>query len=85
MGIGIPDFLMNLMSCHGFLKNKNPVVVLKFPKRMLEQYFSKVFTLFDCNTNNLAKLPNEVKDRIYTEDAKNSDKVVICNTTISST
>ena len=27
LGIGIPDLLMNLMSCHGFLKNINPVVV----------------------------------------------------------
>ena len=51
LGIGIPDLLMNLMSCHGFLKNKNPVVILKCPKRMLEYFFSKRFTLFDCNQN----------------------------------
>ena len=76
---------MNLMSCRGFMKNKNPVVILKFPKGILEYYLSKVFTLFDCNTNNLAKLPNEVKDRIHLEDTENSDKVMICNTTITST
>ena len=35
LGIGIPDLLMNLMSCHEFLKNINYVVVLKCPKRML--------------------------------------------------
>ena len=33
--IGIPDLLINLMSCHGFLNNINYVVVLKCPKRML--------------------------------------------------
>ena len=38
LGIGIPDLLMNLMSCHGFLKNKTSVVILKCPKRMLEYY-----------------------------------------------
>ena len=34
--IGIPDLFINLMSCHGFFKNINYVVILKFPKRMLE-------------------------------------------------
>ena len=85
LGIGIPDLLMNLMSCHGFLKNKNPVVILKFPKRMLEYYFSKGFTILECNYNNLAKLPNEVKQIIHAEDTDNSDKVMICSTTIPST
>ena len=70
--------------CPVFLKNKNPVVILKFPTRMLEYYFSKGFTLFDCNTNNLAKLPNDVKYRTHAEDAGNSDKVMICSTTIIS-
>ena len=36
LGIGIPNLLMNLMSFHGFLKNINPIVILKCPKRMLE-------------------------------------------------
>ena len=59
LGIGIPDLLMNLMSCHGFLKKINYVIILKCPKRMLEYYFSKGFTILECNVNNLEKLPNE--------------------------
>ena len=47
LGIIIPYLSMNLMSCHGFLKNINAIVILKFPKKMLEYYFSKVFTPFD--------------------------------------
>ena len=35
-GIRITYLLMNLMSCHGFLKNKDYVVILKFPNRMFE-------------------------------------------------
>ena len=85
LGIGIPDLLTNLMSCHGFLKNKDSVVILKFPNRMFEYYFSKVFTYFDCNKINFEKLPSEVKDRIYAELTDNSDKVMICSTTIIST
>ena len=34
--IGIPYLLMNLISCRGFFKNINYVVILKFPKSMLE-------------------------------------------------
>ena len=36
LGFGIPDLLMNLLSCHGFLKNNDYVVILKCPNRMLE-------------------------------------------------
>ena len=51
----------------------------------MEYYFSKVFTFLKCNTNNLAKLPNEAKDRIHAEDTENSLKFMTCTTTISST
>ena len=59
LGIEIPYLLMNLMSCHGFLKNINYVVILKCPKKMLEYYFSKGFNILECNVNNLAKLPTQ--------------------------
>ena len=51
----------------------------------MEYYLSKIFTLFECNTINLAKLPNEVKYIIHAEDTDNSDKVMTCTTTITST
>ena len=70
LGIRIPYLLMNLMFCRGFLKNINPVVILKCPKSMFEYYFSKGFTLFECNTTNLSKLPNDVKYRICGEDTE---------------
>ena len=54
------------MSCHGFSKIKNPIVILKCPKRMLEYYFLKGFNLFDCDINNLAKILSEVKVRTHT-------------------
>ena len=76
---------MNLMSCHGFLKNINYVVILKFPKRMLEYYLSKGFTILECNDNNLAKLTNDVKQITHTEETDNSEKVMTCINTITST
>ena len=83
--IGIPDMLMILMSCLDFLKNKYSFVILKYPNRMFEYYFSKWFIHFYCNKSNLEKLPSEVKDKIYAEVTDHSEKVVICSTTITST
>ena len=58
---------MNLIYCHRLLDNINYVVILKCPKRILEYYFTKVFTILECNVNNLVKTPNEVKQRIHAE------------------
>ena len=49
---------------------------------MFEYYLSKIFTYFDCNIINLEKLPTEVKFRDYAKETYNSDKVIICSTTI---
>ena len=73
------------MYCHAFLKKINSVFILKCAKRMLEYYFSRGFTLFECNTINLAKIPNEVKQRIHSEHTGNSDKVMTCTTAIPPT
>ena len=42
-GIGIPVILLNMLSCHGFLNNNEPIVILKCPNRMSEYYFNKGF------------------------------------------
>ena len=52
---------------------------------MLEYYFSKGFTILECNDNNLAKLPNEVQEIIPAEETDNSDKVMECINKIPST
>ena len=84
LGIGIPDLLMNLISCRGFFNSINCVVILKCSKRMLEWYFSKGFSILKCNVNNLEKLPNEVKQIIHAEETDNSYKVMTCINTIIS-
>ena len=45
---------------------------------MSEYYFSKEFTILECNDNNLEKLLNEVKQIIHAEETDNSDKVMTC-------
>ena len=76
---------MNSMSCHGFLRNINSSVVLKCPKRMLEYYFSKVFTILECNDNYLEKLLDDVKKRTHAKESDNSDRFMTCINTIPST
>ena len=82
---GIPDILLDLLSCQGLLKNNESVVVLKFPNRMFEYYFNKGFIIFNCDEKTLKRLPSQVKDRVGAEVTFNSDKVVLCYTTIPST
>ena len=85
LGFGIPYLLLNLLSCQGFSKNNESVVILKFPHRMSEYYFNKGFIIFDCDEEILKRLPSQVKERVGSEVTVNSDLVMICYTTIPST
>ena len=75
---------MNFLSCQSFLKNNESVVILKFPNRMFEYYFNRGFVIFNCDENNLKRLPYEVKDIVGAEVTVNSEKIMICSTTIPS-
>ena len=55
MGLVIPDILLNLLSCHGFLKNNDSVVILKCPNKMYEYNFNKIFVILECNEDLLKK------------------------------
>ena len=48
-------------------------------------YFNKGFIIFDCDEDNLKRLPSLVNDRVGAEVTINSDKVMLCYTTIPST
>ena len=49
LGFGIPDLLMNLLSCHGFLKKNDYIVILKCPNMMFKYFLNKGFIIFDCD------------------------------------
>ena len=85
LGLGIPDLLLNLLSCQGFSKKNESIVIPRFPNGMFEYYFNKGFIIFNCDENNLKRFPSEVKDRVGAEVTVNSDKAMICSTTIPST
>ena len=52
---------------------------------MFEYYSNKGFIIFYCDKNNLENFPYEIKERIGVEVTDNSDKFMICSTTITST
>ena len=43
LGIGIPELLRNLLSCHGFMKKPNSTVILNFRNRLINNNLSKGF------------------------------------------
>ena len=52
-GIGTTDLLLNMLSCNGFLKNNDSVVILKCPNRMYEYYSKKGFVELICDEDHL--------------------------------
>ena len=60
-------------------------MILKCPNRISEYYFNKGFIQLTCDDNHLETLPVRVKDRLGAELKLNSDLVMLCYTTITST
>ena len=85
LGFGIPDLLLNFLSCRLILKMNESVVILKCPHRIFEYYFNNGFIIFNCDENNLKRLPSQVKDRIGAEVTVDSEKFMISSTTFTST
>ena len=66
-GIGIPDILLNMLSCHGFLNNNESIVILKCPYRMSDYYFNNGFFQVTCDEYNLNKQPKWLQQRVGAE------------------
>ena len=82
LGIGIPDLLMNFLSCHGFTKNIKSIVILNVLKGCWNT-ISKIFGILERNSNSLKKILNLVKQIIHSEETHDSDYVMTCNTIIT--
>ena len=56
-GLGIPEILMNIMSCHGFVKYSISKVILTCRNAIVPYYFSKVFVIIEteaCGVDNIS-------------------------------
>ena len=63
-GIGIPDILLNMLSCQEFLNKNESIVILKCLNRMSKYDFNKGFIQLTCDEDHLKTLPVRVKDRV---------------------
>ena len=84
LDIDILEVLMNLISCHGFMKNKNSTVVLVCLYQLVNYHLLKGFVIIEYNSKHLISVPNEVKQRIHAIDKQKTDHVLVCHTEISS-
>ena len=84
-GIGIPDIFVNMFSCQGFINNNDSIVILICPNRLSQYYFNKVFTQLKCDEDHLKKNPELVKETVGAVLKENTDLVMLCRTTITST
>ena len=65
IGIGIPEVLMNLISCHGFTKQTNSTVILAYRYCLVNYYLEKGYVILEHNSKHLSSVPNDVKLRVH--------------------
>ena len=83
LGIGIPELLLNLVSCHGFTKKPNSTVILNCRSCLLNNYLAKGFYIIEKYSKQKIMLPNDVKLRIHVIDQMDTDFVMAKNISIS--
>ena len=85
LGIGIPELLINLVSCHGFMRELNSTVVLNFRSHLVNNYLVKLFFIIEKDYKQLSILPNDVRLIIHVIDNLENYFVMAKNTAIWST
>ena len=64
---------MNLISCHGFIKNTNLTVILGCCYWLVNHYLEKGLFILEHNPNHLISVPNYLKLRVHVIDEQKID------------
>ena len=83
IGIGILELLLNLVSCHKFIKKPNSTVIINCQSCLIKNYLSKGFFVIEHNTKQLSFIPNDVKLIINLIDQLKIDYVMVKNEAIT--
>ena len=83
-GIGIPEVLMNIMSCCGFAKEENKIFILMFRIKLVSYYLSKGFLIIDPKSDALDNVPLKFKQKIHTIDKYGTGYSTTCKKYIPS-
>ena len=55
--IFIPEVLMNIVSCHKFLKENPPTLILTCRRSLLSYHLSKIFVILPQNSKSMNNIP----------------------------
>ena len=75
---------MKIMSCWGFAKEENKIVILMFRIQLVSYYLSKGFLSIDPKSDALDNVPLRFKHQIHTIDKYGTDTSILCNRYIPS-
>ena len=70
---------MNLVYCHGFMKEKNSIVILNLRTCLIINYLSKKIYIIEQGTKQLSLIPNDVILRINLNNQSDTDYVMVLN------
>ena len=84
LGIGIPEVIMNLISCHGFTKNTISNFILVCHYWLVNYNYAKGFVIIEHNSQHSRSVPNETKQLIHAINKQKKDYVIACYTYIYS-
>ena len=73
LGIDITELLLNLLSCHGFMKKPNSTGILNCRLRLVNNYLAKVFYIIEKDSKQESMIRNDVKLRINMIDQMDTD------------
>ena len=62
-GIGIPELLMNIISCRGFVNNTKSDAILSYRSKLVDYCLSKGFVIFENNSSALRNVPLHAKQK----------------------
>ena len=77
-GLGIPDVLMNIMSCHGFLQPSISKVILTCGSALVPYYPSKGFVIVETKEGVKYNIKMSVKDKINADNLHPKDSLLTC-------
>ena len=83
-GIGIPEIVLNIVSCYGFVHYKNSTLILTCRSKLVLYHLSKGFLIFEQAYQALKNVTLRVQNRINDINMFDCDYIVSCSTAITS-
>ena len=84
LGIGIPEFLLNIFSCYGFIQDEKLTLILTYRSKLVSYYLPKGFAIIQQASQALNNVPLRVKNCIHDINMFDIDYIMSFGTSITS-